>query len=101
MRRVLAGMTQQRLAVLIGVTFQQQHKYERGIDRITAGRLHAIARALDVDVAVFFVGLEGRTSDEHDHQALDFMRAFLRIRDRRHQKAVCLLARALVDEAAK
>jgi transcriptional regulator with XRE-family HTH domain len=101
MQRILVGMTQQQLATLIGVTYQQQHKYERGADRITAGRLHAIARALDVDVADLFVGLEGRASVEHGGLPLDLMRAFLRIRDRRHQRALCLLARALVDDGAK
>jgi transcriptional regulator with XRE-family HTH domain len=101
MLRVLVGMTQQELATLIGVTYQQQHKYERGADRITAGRLHAIARALDVDVADFFVGLEGLASVEQDGLPLEVMRAFLRIRNRRHQQAICQLARALVDEAAK
>jgi transcriptional regulator with XRE-family HTH domain len=101
MLRVLVGMTQQELAMLIGVSYQQQHKYERGADRITAGRLHAIARALDVDVADFFVGLKDRASVEHGGLPLELMRAFLRIRDRRHQRAICLLARALVDEAAK
>jgi hypothetical protein len=55
-----SGMTQQRLAMLIGVSYQQQHKYELGADRITAGRLHAISRALDVDLADLFVGLEAK-----------------------------------------
>jgi transcriptional regulator with XRE-family HTH domain len=100
MQRVLVGMTQQRLAMLIGVSYQQQHKYELGADRITAGRLHAIARALDVDLADLFVGLEGQASDEHDDLTLELLRAFLRIRNPRHQRAICLLARALVDEAA-
>jgi transcriptional regulator with XRE-family HTH domain len=100
MQRVLVGMTQQQLATQIGVSCQQQHKYERGADRITAGRLLAIARALDVDVADFFVGLGGRASAEHDDLPLELMRAFIGIRNRRHQKAICLLARALVDEAA-
>jgi transcriptional regulator with XRE-family HTH domain len=100
MLRVLVGMTQQELAMLIGVSYQQQHKYERGADRITAGRLHAIARALDVDVADFFVGLGGSVSVEHGGLPLELMRAFLGIRDRRQQQAICLLARVLVDEAA-
>jgi transcriptional regulator with XRE-family HTH domain len=100
-QRVLVGMTQQRLAMLIGVSYQQQHKYELGTDRITAGRLHAISRALDVDVADLFIGLEGQASDEHDELTIELLRAFLGIRSRRHQQAICLLARALVDEAAK
>ena len=47
-------MTQQRLAQLIGVAFQQAHKYEHGISRISAGRLYHIATALDAPIAYFF-----------------------------------------------
>src|SRR5665213_1944577 len=42
-RRIMLGFTQQQLADLIGVTYQQAHKYERGINRISAGRLFEIA----------------------------------------------------------
>ncbi len=45
-RRIMLGLTQQEMAELIGVTYQQAHKYEKGINRIAAGRLHHIARAL-------------------------------------------------------
>jgi transcriptional regulator with XRE-family HTH domain len=95
MQRILVGMTQRQLAMLIGVSYKQQHKYERGIGRLTAGRLHAIARALDVGVADLFVELEGRAAVEHDDLTLDLVHAFLGVRDRRHQQAICLLARAL------
>jgi DNA-binding XRE family transcriptional regulator len=40
-RRVMLGLTQQQMAELLGVSYQQTHKYERGINRITAGLLHA------------------------------------------------------------
>lgn len=52
--RILRGLTQQGLADLIGVTYQQAHKYERGINRISAGRLQQIATALKVPVEDFF-----------------------------------------------
>ena len=45
-RRVMLGLSQQQMANLIGVTYQQAHKYERGINRISAGRLYEIARVL-------------------------------------------------------
>ena len=45
-RRIMLGLTQQQMAELIGVTYQQAHKYETGINRISAGRLYQIARAL-------------------------------------------------------
>ena len=57
-RRIMLGLTQQQLADLIGVTYQQAHKYERGINRVSAGRLFEIARVLSVPVSYFFEGLD-------------------------------------------
>ena len=54
----MLGLTQQQLADLIGVTYQQAHKYERGINRVSAGRLFEIARVLSVPVSYFFEGLD-------------------------------------------
>ena len=53
-RRLRIGMTQQKLAGLIGVAFQQAHKYEHGISRISAGRLYRIATALEAPIGYFF-----------------------------------------------
>ena len=53
-RRIFLGLTQQQMAELIGVTYQQAHKNEKGIKRVPAGRLYNIAQALDVDVSYFF-----------------------------------------------
>ena len=47
------------LAELIGVTYQQAHKYETGFNRIAAGRLHQLAQALGVEVGYFFAGIDG------------------------------------------
>ena len=58
-RRILLGLTQQQMAELIGVTYQQAHKYERGLNRISAGRLFEIAQVMGVPVAWFFEGLGG------------------------------------------
>ena len=49
-RRVMLGLSQQQMAQLIGVTYQQAHKYERGINRISAGRLFEIARIDLIDL---------------------------------------------------
>lgn len=51
------GITQRQLAAAIGTTYQQLQKYEKGINRIGAGRLYAIAQALDVPVPLFFQGI--------------------------------------------
>src|SRR6201996_5506142 len=60
-RRIMMGLTQQQLADLIGVTYQQAHKYERGINRVSAGRLYEISRVLSVPVSYFFDGLDTQT----------------------------------------
>jgi transcriptional regulator with XRE-family HTH domain len=45
-RRIMLGLTQQQMAALIGVTSQQAHMYEKGLNRVSAGRLYSIAQAL-------------------------------------------------------
>ncbi len=56
-RRVLLGLSQEKLADGLGITFQQVQKYERGTNRISASRLYKTAGLLDVPVAYFFEGL--------------------------------------------
>ena len=56
-RRLSLGLTQQGLAELIGVTYQQAHKYEKGVNRIAGGRLYTIAQALGVEVGYFYDGI--------------------------------------------
>jgi len=58
-RRTLMGLSQERLASALDLTFQQVQKYERGTNRIGAGRLYQLARALDVPVTYFFDEMEG------------------------------------------
>jgi transcriptional regulator with XRE-family HTH domain len=58
-RRLRVGMTQQQLARIIGVAFQQTHKYERGISRVSAGRLYNIATALQAPIDYFFATEDG------------------------------------------
>jgi transcriptional regulator with XRE-family HTH domain len=54
LRRTMLGMSQEKLAEAIGLTFQQVQKYERGANRIGASRLHELSRVLDVPVSFFF-----------------------------------------------
>ncbi len=57
-RRWMMGLTQQQLAALVGVRFQQIQKYESGVNRVSASRLWDLSQALSVSVAFFFDGLE-------------------------------------------
>lgn len=101
-RRIMMGLTQQQMADLIGVTYQQAHKYERGINRISAGRLHTIGEALGVAVGYFFEGLESGTDYEvapRQRMCLELARSFARIPNQRHQEALSHMARVLADEA--
>jgi len=57
MRRMMLGMSQEKLGYGLGITFQQIQKYERGTNRISASRLQQIAGTLQVPVPFFFEGL--------------------------------------------
>ena len=59
MRRMMLGMSQDKLAHAFGLTFQQVQKYEKGTNRIGAGRLQQIAHTLQVPVTFFFEGGPG------------------------------------------
>lgn len=58
MRRMEIGMSQEHLAEQCGITFQQIQKYERGTNRVGAGRLWQIGKALDVPVTYFYSDVE-------------------------------------------
>ena len=100
-RRIMLGLTQQELAELIGVTYQQAHKYEKGINRIAAGRLSVIARALGVEIDYFYDGLTSTPgavkTTPQQRQMLELTRNFMAISDRRQQEAICTLARSLAN----
>ncbi len=98
----MRGLTQQQLAELIGITYQQAHKYEVGMNRVSAGRLYAIAQALEVGVEYFFEGLGGERPVEPAPQRLmlDMARSFTSLPSRRYQEALCELARTLAEPGA-
>jgi len=54
MRRLLIGMSQEKLGELLGITFQQVQKYEKGSNRVSASRLYYLAQILGVPVQFFF-----------------------------------------------
>lgn len=65
MRRTVLRMSQERLGELLGITFQQIQKYEKGTNRIGAGRLINIAEALNVPITYFFEGYANVASEEN------------------------------------
>jgi transcriptional regulator with XRE-family HTH domain len=100
-RRILLGLTQQQMAELIGVTYQQAHKYEKGINRVAAGRLYRIAQALGAEVSYFYEELQtggGVVPSPSQRMLLDLARNFLNIPNAGHREAVAKLARALAED---
>lgn len=102
-RRVMLGLSQQQLARMIGVTYQQAHKYERGLNRISAGRLFEVAQVLGVPVAWFFEGLEGDSepteASPRQRRGLELARNFALIDNERHQEALSQMARVLAEQS--
>ena len=113
LRRMLLGMSQERLGESMGLTFQQVQKYEKGVNRIGASRLFQISKILDVPVQFFFEeaphsgdGNAVRGMAEPDSEAfiieflnsregLELNRAFVKIADAKVRKSVVDLVRAL------
>ena len=102
-RRIMLGLSQQQLAQMIGVTYQQAHKYERGLNRISAGRLYEIAQVLSVPVSWFFEGLAQEAArfemTPRQRMCLELARNFAAIDNERHQEALSQKARALASQA--
>jgi transcriptional regulator with XRE-family HTH domain len=99
-RRIMLGLTQQKLAEMIGVSYQQAYKYERGVNRLSAGRLFEVARALSVPLTYFYEGFgeEGpRQITPHQRMLLEIARNFAEIRSEKQQEAVSQLVRALAS----
>lgn len=115
LRRMLMGMSQERLGESMGLTFQQVQKYEKGANRIGASRLHHIAKILDVPVGYFFdeaPAVEERSttpclsepkSEEfileflNTREGLELNRAFTKISSAKVRKCVVDLVRSLSD----
>jgi transcriptional regulator with XRE-family HTH domain len=97
-RRIVLGLTQRRLAEQVGTTYQQVHKYERGINSVSAGRLYQLATVLKAPVDWFFDGIGKKISRKlttRERVCLELARNFGQIASREHQAAVSQLARAL------
>ena len=103
-RRIMLGFTQQQLAERLGITYQQAHKYEKGINRMAASRLYKAAQVLGVDVGYFFEGLHGAEESPSEVKPqqrllLELAKNFMTL-SLEHQQAICTLVRMLSDAPA-
>lgn len=64
-RRLVRGWTQDELAKAVDLSFQQVQKYERGSNRVSAGRLYELSKALDVPIQYFFDDYVDEKEDSH------------------------------------
>ncbi len=96
------GLSRQQLANKIGVTHQQLQKYEKGTNRISAGRLVAIAEALKKPVAYFFENIE-KYPDEvlnpYERMCLEASRNFRKIKSHASQISINNLMRTLAQNS--
>ncbi|MGL5361452.1 MAG: helix-turn-helix domain-containing protein [Bosea sp. (in: a-proteobacteria)] len=114
MRRMLAGISQEKLGEALGLTFQQVQKYEKGTNRISASRLQQIGKMLGVPAAFFFedapagelIG-QGFSEATPSTYVSDFLatsegvqlnKAFVRIKDPRVRRKIVELVEALGAE---
>jgi transcriptional regulator with XRE-family HTH domain len=108
MRRMMLGMSQEKLATAFGVSFQQVQKYEKGMNRMGSSRLQHAASILNSPVSYFFEGgADGPFESPNDlspsyiddfvttSDGLRLMKAFMRIRPTLQRRIV-----ALVNEVA-
>lgn len=58
LRRTLLGLSQEKLASMLGLTFQQVQKYERGMNRVGASRLWDISKVLEVPINFFYEDMD-------------------------------------------
>jgi transcriptional regulator with XRE-family HTH domain len=121
MRRVLLGMSQEKLGEALGLTFQQVQKYEKGTNRIGASRLQQISRTLNVPPSFFFDGAPMQDGPAVENGAaqlavaepssstfvIDFIasaeglhlnKAFARIHDPKVRKRIIDLVASLADD---
>ena len=116
MRRMMLGITQQKLGNALKLTFQQVQKYEKGTNRIGASRLQQIAHVLQVPESFFFEGgpaasdkpPKGFADAPSPNYVADFMattdgltltRAFTSIRDPKLRRRIVELVSAIHEQS--
>ncbi len=116
-RRMIIGMSQEKLGEKMNLTFQQIQKYEKGTNRIGASRLFQLAKILEVPVGYFFEDAFASSTPSHastglhepeqesflldflnSREGLDLNKAFAKIQDPKVRRRVIDLVRALSEE---
>ncbi|QRE73933.1 helix-turn-helix domain-containing protein [Methylobacterium aquaticum] len=99
--RKAKGLSQTALGNAVGVTFQQVQKYEKGQNRVGAGRLREIARLLEVPVSAFFEDQGGSESGDDNvfgflsaQGAIELLRAYVQIEDEQLRREVLAIVRS-------
>ena len=110
---MLVGMSQERLGDLLGLTFQQVQKYEKGINRIGAGRLFEVSEILGVPISFFYEDVQtganagGFAEEKEPPPVMEFLSsgeglqlslAFMRIKDAKVRRRILELVRVLANE---
>src|SRR5262245_50107987 len=114
MRRMMIGMSQEKLGEKLGITFQQIQKYEKGTNRIGASRLQQIASVMSVPVSFFFEGapvpdaaeaLSGTPASPAyvsdflaTSDGLALTKAFMKVKDPKVRRRIVDLVEAMVGE---
>jgi transcriptional regulator with XRE-family HTH domain len=103
--RLGMGLSRQQLAEIIGVTHQQLQKYEKGINRISVGRLALISNALDKEIKYFYEDFDQQQIQEdqvtnHQRMCIELSRNFMKIKDGDHQTAINTLVKSLARDAS-
>lgn len=118
MRRMMLGMSQEKLGDALGLTFQQVQKYEKGANRIGASRLQQIAHILQVPVSFFFDGapslpgqvMDGLAEAPSPAYVADFLatsdglaltKAFMRIKDAKLRRRIVDLVEQMVTDSER
>lgn len=119
MRRMLLGISQEKLGNMLGLTFQQVQKYEKGVNRIGASRLFELAAILGVSVQYFFVDVPERESGDAgspelskskqqdgevvvdflgSRESIELNRAFMSISKPQVRRSIIELVRSMADD---
>ena len=107
-RRVLMGLSQEKLADAVGVTFQQVQKYERGTNRVSASRLYTFSKILGVKIDFFYSGLEHEETQTEipenvltDKETLNLIRAYYAVRDKLKRRKLMSMITFVSDIAGE